>query len=51
MTRAMCSILLLVLSVVPGFAVSTHGPSSSDPAVSGTHPFASSAPDCRVQTC
>jgi hypothetical protein len=51
MTRAMYLILLLVLSVGPSFAVILPAPSSSDPAISGTHTPASAAPDCRIQTC
>lgn len=49
--RAMCLILLLVLFLGPDFAVSLPTPSSSDPAIPDTHTPASSAPDCRIQTC
>jgi len=51
MMRVMCLALLSVLLVSPSFVEGAPLLPSSDPAISGTHTPASSAPDCRIQTC
>ncbi len=51
MMHAMCLVLLSALFVSPSFVESAPLLPSTDPAISGTHTPASSAPDCRIQTC
>lgn len=51
MKNTMFLVLLSVLFVGLGFAVSLPLPSSSVPTLSGTVAPASLGPDCRIQTC